>query len=381
MSKTAEAQADSVGALLRQSRELKGLTTADVATHLRLKVSQIEQIEAEEWDPAVSATFMRGYLRAYARFLKMPEKEILQNFELQAAYLRNQAKPMHSFSKKNRLDAVDNRFILATYLLVVLLIGLFLVWFWQTHWLDSQPVSVLPEYRVSGEPAAVQNVEANTLPSSATSDGVVSSQPAATELTTSSALVTAPAEIAKSPADAPVTMTADAIETAEPLVPTANNPAVTNSTVTDQTQTAEVAPTTVTQNAELASSTVLTTAPVTTASQTTASQTTAAQTAEGQATTDAPTASSTEPQAAGSTAQLQLTFSAECWVTVQDATGARLAYGIKSAGQSLLLTGQLPFSVTLGNAAAATVQLNQTAVDLSGYKAGQVARLTLDGQP
>ena len=122
MTKTAEAQADSVGALLRQSRELKGLTTAEVAIQLRLKVSQIEQIEAEQWDPAVSATFMRGYLRAYARLLKLPEKEILQNFELQTAYLRNQAKPMHSFSKKNRLDAVDNRFMLATYLLVVLLI-------------------------------------------------------------------------------------------------------------------------------------------------------------------------------------------------------------------------------------------------------------------
>jgi cytoskeleton protein RodZ len=98
-------------------------------------------------------------------------------------------------------------------------------------------------------------------------------------------------------------------------------------------------------------------------------------------TTDAPVAISTEQPVAGSTAQLQLTFSAECWVTVQDASGARLAYGIKSAGQSLQLTGQLPFSVTLGNATAATVQLNQTVVDLSGYRAGQVARLTLDGQP
>ncbi len=65
----------------------------------------------------------------------------------------------------------------------------------------------------------------------------------------------------------------------------------------------------------------------------------------------------------------------------EDGSGKRLAYGMHSAGQSLQLTGQLPFSVTLGNATAATVQLNQTAVDLSGYRAGQVARLTLDGQP
>lgn len=345
MSKTAEAQADSVGVLLRQSREQKGLSTADVATHLRLKVSQIEQIEAEQWDPAVSATFMRGYLRAYARLLKLSEKEILQNFELQTAYLRNQAKPMHSFSKKNRLDAVDSRFMLATYLLVVLLIGLFLVWFWQTHWLDSQPVSVVPEYRVSGEPAAVQSAS----PGSATPDEVVGAQPAATELTTSSVEVTVASEKSKSPADPSAALTTEMAETVPPTA---------GSVATSKPQTPEIVPVSTTPAADQATSTVTTAEPVTT---------------ETQQVDNAP--------AAAGTAQLQLTFSSDCWVTVQDATGARLAYGIKSAGQSLQLTGQLPFSVTLGNAAAATVQLNQTAVDLSGYKAGQVARLTLDGQP
>jgi len=367
MSKTAEAQADSVGALLKQTREQKGLTTADVATHLRLKVSQIEQIEAEQWDPAVSVTFMRGYLRAYARLLKLSEKEILQNFELQAAYLRNQAKPMHSFSKKNRLDAVDNRFMLATYLLVVLLIGLFLVWFWQTHWLDSQPVSVVPEYRVSGEPAAVQSTLPSTSPSSTTPDDVRSAQPAVTETPTSSAEVTSAAAIPKSPVDAPVAVTTKPTEAVPPTTnPAVSSSAATGSAVTGQPPTTAVNPVNTTQKADVATSTVPAAEPVTT---------------EDQVTADVPATSSTEPLVAGSTAQLRLTFSSDCWVTVQDATGARLAYGIKSAGQSLLLTGQLPLRVTLGNAAAATLQLNQTAVDLSGYKAGQVARLTLDGQP
>lgn len=349
MSKTTEAQADSVGAILRQSREQKGLTTADVATQLRLKVSQIEQIEAEEWNPAVSATFMRGYLRAYARLLKLPEQEILQNFELQAAYLRNQAKPMHSFSKKNRLDAVDNRFMLATYLLVVLLIGLFLIWFWQTHILDSQPVSVLPEYRVSGEPATVR--------SSATPAEVVSTQPAATELVTSTA------EVTSTQTDVPVVVTDD---TAETEVPPTVSPSITSPAVTNPSQTSEIVSADTTPSTNQATSTIPTAAPVAT---------------ENQVTTDVPATLPTEPPVSGSTAQLQLTFSAECWVTVQDATGKRLAYGIHSAGQSLQLAGQLPFKVTLGNATAATVQLNQTAVDLSGYRAGQVARLTLDGQP
>ncbi|MBU2180790.1 MAG: DUF4115 domain-containing protein [Gammaproteobacteria bacterium] len=355
MSNTAEVQADSVGALLRQSREQKGLTTAEVATRLRLKTSQIEQIEAEDWDPAVSVTFMRGYLRAYARLLKLPEKEILQNFELQAAYLRNQAKPMHSFSKKNRLDAVDNRFMLATYLLVVLLIGLFLVWFWQTHILDSQPVSVVPEYRISGDESSDVNTSiqpTSVLPAIVNDQGASvtqSSEPSESV----SVEVTMPTE-SSTVVEQPLTLESETQGTTNQLKPTTDAAPVTDS------QASEGA------NASADSANPVNDQRITNTDA-----------------TPTPAAASVEVQTASDvvrTGQLDLTFSEQCWVTVEDATGKRLAYGMKSAGQSLQLTGQLPLRLTLGNAAAATVQLNQMAVDLSGYRAGQVARLTLDGQ-
>lgn len=376
MSKTAEAQADSVGALLRQARELKGLTTADVATHLRLKVSQIEQIEAEEWDPAVSATFMRGYLRAYARFLKMPEKEILQNFELQAAFLRHQAKPMHSFSKKNRLDAVDNRFMLATYLLVVLLIGLFLIWFWQTHLLDSQPVSVVPEYRINADETVNQPIQ-TTLPSTTAQPEV--------------AVTVAPANAAVGqlnalPAEVMATNDAAPVENAQPLPSTAPStqqtetsivaPAVAQVQSEDQAVPTETLEPTQAENLPSADTVAVTAEPTDSQEAANALSSTAVSSPAVSS-----TAVSTTVNSSGQTALLQLTFHGDCWVTVQDAAGKRLAYGLKTVGQSLQLTGVLPLSVTLGNATAATVQLNQTAVDLSAYRAGQVARLTLDGQP
>ena len=346
MSKTAEVQADSVGALLRQARELKGFTTSDVATHLRLKVSQIEQIEAEEWDPAVSVTFMRGYLRAYARFLKLSEKEILQNFELQTAYLRQQAKPMHSFSKKNRLDAAENRFMLATYLLVVLLIALFLIWFWQTHLLDSQPVSVMPEYRISADESA--NTAVNERQPTAVSATAASVEAAAVPAQINNELAVPPGDNSQGTISTslPATPAAETVvESGEPPLsePQAAQPQAADNMPALQSQQHDSAP--------VSSDAV----------------------AEG-------TELSTVTVPSQDTALLQLTFSGDCWVTVQDANGKRLAYGMKSAGETLQLTGQLPFSVTLGNAAAASMQLNQTAIDLTGYKAGQVARLTLNGQ-
>lgn len=348
MSTQAQSQAGGVGALLKQSREQRGLTTAEVASQLRLKVSLIEQIEAEQWDPAVSATFIRGYLRAYAKLMKLPEQEILANFELQAAYLRNQAKPMHSFSNKASLDAVDNRFMLASYMLIVLLIGLFLIWFWQTHLLDSEPVTALPDMSVVTvtDPQAVP-AENDQQPAGVAENTVA----AATEQSRS-----------QNSDDASV-----AGETAVLSAETQQAP------VAEAPQLNQVQPESLQQSAAPLPEqpSPATAAPVTATTDSTAANITMPVTTE-QPATDA---------AAVDAQLLTLQFSAECWLEVTDATGKRLAYGTRQAGQSERLTGTAPFKVLLGNAAAARVQLNDVAVDLSGYAAGRVARLTLGGQP
>lgn len=368
MSTQAQSQAGGVGALLKQSREQRGLTTAEVASQLRLKVSLIEQIEAEQWDPAVSATFIRGYLRAYAKLLKLPEHEILANFELQAAYLRHQAKPMHSFSNKASLDAVDNRFMLASYLLIVLLIGLFLVWFWQTHLIDAEPVTALPELSVTDSSSvAVENT--TTLNSAVTPEPAIT----AAELNT--------AELAKSDVEnsapeksEPDTAKPDAGESGAQTLPASaadHHPQVAE---TATSPAADAAATTAA--AELQQQAQAATAGDTT----TASGTGATAPVTAESNTANPAANTAGDTAVGN-GILSLQFSAECWLEVTDATGKRLAYGTRQAGQTERLTGTAPFKVLLGNAAAAKVQLNDVAVDLSGYAAGRVARLTLGGQP
>ena len=62
---------------------------------------------------------------------------------------------------------------------------------------------------------------------------------------------------------------------------------------------------------------------------------------------------------------------------VVDATGKRLVFGSRQAGEQLNLRGVAPVKVLLGNAAAATLSFNGEAIDLSGYPTGRVARLTL----
>ncbi len=74
---------------------------------------------------------------------------------------------------------------------------------------------------------------------------------------------------------------------------------------------------------------------------------------------------------------LSMTFSADCWIQVKDATGKTLSTGVKKAGQSINVRGETPISVILGAPEGVSVTFASEPVDLSGYTSGRVARFTL----
>jgi cytoskeleton protein RodZ len=74
---------------------------------------------------------------------------------------------------------------------------------------------------------------------------------------------------------------------------------------------------------------------------------------------------------------LTMSFSADCWIQVKDATGKTLAIGVKNTGHSLTLDGETPYSIILGAPEGVTMTFASEPVDLSGYTSGKVARFTL----
>lgn len=74
--------APSLGQLLRQAREAKGLSTASLAQLLNLDLRLVDAIEREDFSALPSAPYVRGYLRAWARELGVDEDALL------AAYAR-----------------------------------------------------------------------------------------------------------------------------------------------------------------------------------------------------------------------------------------------------------------------------------------------------
>jgi len=72
-----------------------------------------------------------------------------------------------------------------------------------------------------------------------------------------------------------------------------------------------------------------------------------------------------------------VTFSGDCWVNIYDATGERIAWGVKKSGYVMTVTGNAPLKVTLGKPELATIVFNGQFIDMSAFNAGNIAKFTL----
>lgn len=77
-------EALTTGARLRNAREQLGLSQQAVAERLCLKVSTVRDIEEDKAPADLASTFLRGYIRSYARLVHIPEEELLPGLEKQA---------------------------------------------------------------------------------------------------------------------------------------------------------------------------------------------------------------------------------------------------------------------------------------------------------
>ena len=84
---TAEQQTEvrpSAGKTLAEARERLGLSVAEVARQLRLSSRQIEALEADDHASLPGETFLRGFLRNYAKLLQIDAGPLLQAYQRRA---------------------------------------------------------------------------------------------------------------------------------------------------------------------------------------------------------------------------------------------------------------------------------------------------------
>ena len=68
----------SVGATLRAAREAHGLSVEEIAERVKFSVRQVEALEHDDMEHLPQGTFLRGFIRSYARVLGLDEEKLLQ---------------------------------------------------------------------------------------------------------------------------------------------------------------------------------------------------------------------------------------------------------------------------------------------------------------
>jgi cytoskeleton protein RodZ len=72
---------DELGDILREAREMKGLTLGDVQDEIRINSRYLQALEEGEYTALPTAVHGRGFLRNYARFLDLDPRPLLERFE------------------------------------------------------------------------------------------------------------------------------------------------------------------------------------------------------------------------------------------------------------------------------------------------------------
>jgi cytoskeletal protein RodZ len=79
----------SIGQRLSEARLARGLSLTDVERQTRIARRYLQAFEADQWDVLPAPVYARGFLRNYARFLGLDDKELLAgvSFETQTPHV------------------------------------------------------------------------------------------------------------------------------------------------------------------------------------------------------------------------------------------------------------------------------------------------------
>ena len=132
------------GRMLKEARELRGLSQQQVADKLNLRKTLVQEIELEQFDQTLPEAFNRGYLKNYAHLVNISQEDVLNSYA-QFGVAQRQYAEMQSFSKGTEKQAEHKMLMWITYLILAVLVTATVVWWLQRP--STQPEQMLKESR------------------------------------------------------------------------------------------------------------------------------------------------------------------------------------------------------------------------------------------
>jgi len=318
------------GALLRAARESAGMTIDAVAQHLKLAPRQVKAIEEGDYQGLPGRTFIRGFVRNYARLVHLDPERVLSALPgaasapaLEAPTLSPTAPTIGELPTTEHTKTPWARWAIPAILAAIVAVAAVYEWL--------RPAG---ESHVAGpaeEPhgAASKDASARAAPAN-------------------------PASVPSAPAAA-----------ATPLP----NPIAAGTSVPDGTQ----APATVSPGSPAL--------PQTAAGMSLPPASEASTTPVAPASSVVPAAAPATPAPAGAIPPAEQTvvvaFRDNSWTEIRDRDGRVLLSGINRGGTAQTVTGVPPLTIKIGNANDVTLRYKGERVDLAPYTQKNVARLTL----
>lgn len=328
------------GETLRQARENKGWSTAQVAGQLNLTENALRSLEQGSFEQLPGHTFARGYIRAYAKLLGMDQAQMVTAFD---QYTGTDATGSNVQALGRVVEPVRlsrNLLRLFSLALLAVLIGFGYFW-WQER---------------SARPAETGSLNMEHVE--------VESADGTTEIHT----LDEPEDqaVAEDQANTPVVPSEPAGDNGSVEAPTEGTPpVVANPAVPGAPAATEAAPAQ---------------APVVPGQQPVAQQPVAPASPATPVAPVAPTEAPAAPVVASAgQGVVKVQFSADCWTQVTDADGKVILEGLKRKGASLEVAAKAPVQLRLGFAQGAQVSYNGQPVEVTPARGG-TARLKLGGQ-
>jgi len=268
------------GQMLSQARAVLGLSTQNIAEQLKLRLALIVNIEKDIFEKNISETYIRGYLRSYAKIVRVTEEDILASYKM-LSVAKTQCAEMKSFSKITEKQAANSLLMWVTYLILFILLGSTVMW-----WL--------------------QNTEGKIIP--------------VTE---------------KKHSQVDTTKTQSVVEVTDALEINDNDLNDENKLVSKEGRTLISAD----RHVEIEGAKIVTEQPL--------------------------------------LAKAVFSFSGDCWVKIFDATGSRIAVGVKKTGYVMNISGIAPLKVTVGKPELVQISFNDQAINMEQFDSGNIAKFTL----
>ena len=389
------------GAHLRRAREAANMSVDKVATALLLNAQIIEAIDADSFELLPAPTFVRGYLRGYARVLGLPAGPVLEMYDRRGFEPPPLAPDVVESHQAHTSDVPVRLVTYAVAAVLAVLVGL-----WWNSQEDGGFGIGADLFDWSSDPAPAPSLPAAEAPGTAPADGEEGSEsmamapgrtdelpqddeslappPAESEAPGSiAAIESAPTEAAVAepgagretlaPQESPSEVAAEADPDAGVELTAAAEPAAeTNSGVTNREDTVVPGGTDRTESVDESAS-----APPPAVTPPAVPATPSPETARTSPDTGAGADAGTQT----AQSELVIEFAHESWVEVYDRERTRLFFGLVQPGRVLHFDGAQPFDILLGFGKDVRVAIDGEAFDHTPYLKHGVARFSVGAAP